>query len=103
VSNSFRRTIQIPAGSTVSLADESFGGPTVLILPPGASSIIDVLRGTPKLNAAVTHDRGLDWPDAAGCQLAQAAINGGGAVTLVFTRWRDAKRCEKRLLEGRHA
>jgi hypothetical protein len=98
VRNSRRQAIRIPLGSKVVLStDASFGETAVVILPPGVASTNDVLRGAPKLSATVTHDLGVDWPDAAGCQLAQAAINDGGFVALVFPRERDAKACQRRL------
>jgi hypothetical protein len=75
--------------------------PTVIVLPEGASSIPDLLTKGPRVHAVLTHDAGLSWPDAAGCQLARAAIQGGGAVILQFVNFDDAELCRKRLEQSR--
>lgn len=101
------RTLVVPAGSTIRLVSASdlppglSGEPTVVVLPEGASSIMDLLRQGPRVHAVLTHDADLSWPDAAGCQLAQAAIKGGGAVILQFANLGDAELCRKRLEQSR--
>ena len=101
------RALVVPAGSTIRLVSASdlppglSAEPTVVVLPEGASSILELLRRGPRVHAALTHDAGLSWPDDAGCQLAQAAIKGGGAVILQFVNSDDAELCRKRLEQSR--
>jgi hypothetical protein len=95
------RTITIPPGARVEARIVSQDGDAeVVILPPGAASVHDVLGRKPALNANVTHDLGTAWPDAFGCQLAQAAIDDGGFVLLQFQSAADAADCVRRLRSG---
>jgi hypothetical protein len=50
--------------------------------------------------ALLTHDDGIDWPNAAGEALASATLESGGAVGFAFPRVRNALACLRRLQGG---
>jgi hypothetical protein len=92
--------INVPTGASIALdyTPVLSGDAAVIVLPPGARSVDEVL-GESGVSAMLTHDRGTNWPDKAGCELASEALRRGGAALFHFQTIDDARPCYARLLK----
>jgi hypothetical protein len=99
--------LRVPEGGAARL----FHVPAVAGLHPGGWAIIiahtpedarpECLMRPGEVQAILTHDEGLSWPNRRGEALADAVLaQGGGPVALVFRVLADALACKRRLEGG---
>ena len=94
-----------PAGATARLfmatvaPDRPAAWTVVVALPPVEPDPANLLRPG-EASALLTHDRGINWPDAAGELLAAEAVRRGGVVALAFACLVDALACKARIGGG---